>query len=143
MNKKIFLSIILIVCIVLIGSIVQADSTNNTSSFNARITANQTEVKPGEEVTVTLSIYNIDMGNYGINTVETTIEYDKNIFEEVKDENIKSLNNWLVPMFDNNIMLYYNKEKISALSTKQEQYWNKIASADFLSNDEKKELLDL
>ena len=87
------------------------------------------------------------LGIPGDNTYNNLVEARLSMWEEtilpMVDNMIKSLNNWLVPMFDNNIMLYYNKEKISALSTKQEQYWNKIASADFLSDDEKKELLDL
>lgn len=87
------------------------------------------------------------LGIPGDNTYNNLVEARLSMWEEtilpIVDNMIKSLNNWLVPMFDNNIMLYYNKEKISALSTKQEQYWNKIANADFLSDDEKKELLDL
>ena len=86
------------------------------------------------------------LGIPGDNTYNNLVEARLSMWEEtilpMVDNMIKSLNNWLVPMFDNNIMLYYNKEKISALSTKQEQYWNKIASADFLTDDEKKELLD-
>ena len=39
--------------------------------------------------------------------------------------------------------LYYDKNNISALSSRQEKFWNKIANADFLSDDEKKKILDL
>ena len=35
-----------------------------------------------------------------------------------------------------------DKDKITALSARQEAYWNRIANANFLSDNEKKELLD-
>ena len=59
------------------------------------------------------------------------------------DNDVDALNKSLVPMFDDNIALYYDKDKITALYSRQESYWNKIANANFLNNDEKKKLLDL
>ena len=37
----------------------------------------------------------------------------------------------------------FDKDKITALYSRQENYWNKIANANFLNDDEKKKLLDL
>ena len=67
---------------------VQADS------FTLNVVADKTSVKPGETVELTLQLANIDAGNLGINTLECTLEYDKNIFEEVEQSNMQSLNNW-------------------------------------------------
>lgn len=63
-------------------------------SFNMIATPSVTTIKEGETVTITLGIKDIDAGELGINTIETEIEYDSDIFEEVKQEDIKSKNNW-------------------------------------------------
>jgi len=59
------------------------------------------------------------------------------------DSVLSHLNTWLCPMFGKNISLYYEKDKITALSSREEVYWNKIANADFLTSAEKKKLLDV
>lgn len=69
-------------------------TVNAASTFKASVTANKTTLKPGEEVTVTVAVSDIDMGTNGINTLEGKIKYDTNIFEEVKSSSIQSLNNW-------------------------------------------------
>ena len=87
------------------------------------------------------------LGIPGDNTYNNLAEARLSMWEEtilpMVDNMVEALNNWLVPMFNDNIALYYDKNNISALSSKQEQFWNKIANADFLTNDEKKKLLDL
>ncbi len=89
------------------------------------------------------------LGIPGDNTYSNLTEARLSMWEEtiipMIDNVINSLNKWLVPMFDdfNNIGLYYEKDKITALSSRQESYWNKIANATFLKDNEKKELLDL
>lgn len=87
------------------------------------------------------------LGIPGDNTYNNLAEARLAMWEEtilpMVDNILISLNNWLVPMFDEDIELYYEKDSISALSSKQESFWNKIANADFLSNEEKKKLLDM
>ncbi|MDD2839527.1 MAG: phage portal protein [Rickettsiales bacterium] len=87
------------------------------------------------------------LGIPGDNTYSNLTEARLAMWEEtilpMVDNILTALNNWLVPMFDGNVELYYDKDKISALSSRQESYWNKIANADFLSDEEKKKLLDL
>lgn len=88
--EKLILSIlIMIVC--MIGVTVQADSGH---TFKAAVTPTEKTLKPGEEITITMNISDINMGDNGINTVEGNISYDNNIFEEVKSSNIQALNNW-------------------------------------------------
>ncbi len=88
------------------------------------------------------------LGIPGDNTYSNLTEARLSMWEEtiipMVDSVLNALNKWLVPMFDDeNIALYYEKDKITALSTRQESYWNKIANANFLNDEEKKKLLDL
>ncbi len=87
------------------------------------------------------------LGIPGDNTYSNLTEARLSMWEEtiipMLDNTTNALNNWLAPMFDDNIALYYDKDKITALSTKQEIYWNKIANANFLTEEEKKSLLDI
>lgn len=87
------------------------------------------------------------LGIPGDNTYNNLAEARLSMWEEtilpMVDNMVEALNNWLVLMFDDNIALYYDKNNISALSSRQEKFWNKIANADFLSDDEKKKILDL
>lgn len=48
------------------------------------------------------------------------------------------LNNWLVPMFGDNIRLDYNKDKIVALTTRREKVWYAISAATFLTLNEQR-----
>lgn len=99
MKKERFLAIIITILIIVMSAIstVQAASTN---TFKATLNANKTTIKVGEQVTVTIKVSDINMGETGINTLEGTISYDKNIFEEVKSSNIQSLNNWTTTFND-------------------------------------------
>ncbi|MDR2077836.1 MAG: phage portal protein [Rickettsiales bacterium] len=54
-----------------------------------------------------------------------------------------SLNNWLVPMFSNEFEITYNRNEITPLSIRKENFWNIINNSDFLTADEKKKLLGL
>ena len=87
------------------------------------------------------------LGIPGDNTYSNLTEARLSMWEEtiipMIDNVVDALNKWLVPMFDDNIGLYYDKDKITALYSRQESYWNKIANANFLNDDEKKKLLDL
>lgn len=87
------------------------------------------------------------LGIPGDNTYSNMTEARLSMWEEtilpMVDNVMNALENWLSYTFDKNIGLYYDKDKISALSNRQEIYWNKISNANFLSNEEKKKLLDL
>lgn len=87
------------------------------------------------------------LGIPGDNTYSNLTEARLSMWEEtiipMIDNVVDALNKWLIPMFDDNIALYYDKDKITALYSRQESYWNKIANANFLNDDEKKKLLDL
>ena len=88
--KKIKILTILILTIYMMGASVYAES----NSFKASVTPNTTTLKPGEEVTITVKVSDINMGENGINTLEGKIKYDTNVFESVKSSDVQSLNNW-------------------------------------------------
>ena len=59
-------------------------------------------------------------------------------------ENMASnLNNWLIPMFDENLEISPNIDTISALAPRRQITWDRVKGAEFLSNEEKKELVGL
>ena len=83
--KKLFISIIT-VCI-LFFSILSVQA----SSYKFVANPSKTIVEYGDEVTIDLKVEDIDVGKDGINVVETTLIYDKNVFEKFE---IIDKNNW-------------------------------------------------
>lgn len=63
-------------------------------SFKFKVTANKTEAKAGDEIIVSMEISDIDMGELGINAIESVLDYDDKIFETVTREDITVQNNW-------------------------------------------------
>lgn len=82
------------------------------------------------------------LGIPGDNTYSNMAEARLSLWEQTilpLLENItSSLNNWLVPMFDEYLKLKFDIDSISALSPRREAVWKRIKTADFLSDDEKK-----
>ncbi len=89
--------LILMVCI----------TTVQALSFGVKITPSATDVKKGESVTLVVGVNNLDVGANGLNTFLATIEYDKNVFNTLTTDNVKSLNGWDSPTFnpDNGMIL--------------------------------------
>ena len=87
-TKKILMMIVL--TIMMLGANVYAAG----NSFKATVTPTTGTLKPGEEITITVAVSKINMGENGINALEGTIKYDTNIFESVKAADIQSFNNW-------------------------------------------------
>lgn len=54
-----------------------------------------------------------------------------------------ALNNWLAPMFSDTLELALDTDAIPALAAKRDAYWERIAKADFLSTEEKRQLLGI
>lgn len=50
-----------------------------------------------------------------------------------------ALNNWLVPMFGDDLRLDYDLDAVSALSPRREALWERISKADFLTAEEKRQ----
>ena len=93
MRKK-FLAIVLIITLLLITmtSIVSA------SSLTVGIKASQLDVKPGDEVTITISVSNIDKGQKdGVNGIKATLGYNSNVLTYVSNT---ALNGWSMQDFN-------------------------------------------
>lgn len=56
---------------------------------------------------------------------------------------LSSLNNWLTPLFDSNIELFYDKNDIIPLSVRKENFWNIVNNSNFLTSEEKKKILNI
>jgi HK97 family phage portal protein len=61
------------------------------------------------------------------------------LLESVTD----ALNNWLVPMFGDGLRLSLDQDAIPIFAEKRDAYWERIAKANFLSDDEKRQLLGI
>lgn len=92
LKSKIFLILMLLVVMLSYTQIVNAFSTTMSLTTTSQI-------KPGGVVEVTLKITNIDAGD-GIDAVVATVEYDKNIFDEITEDNIETLNKWKVGAYN-------------------------------------------
>jgi phage portal protein BeeE len=51
---------------------------------------------------------------------------------------VSELNNWLVPQFEEGLVLSINEDVIPALAPRREAMWNRLENADFLSYNEKR-----
>ena len=61
------------------------------------------------------------------------------LLNHVRDE----LNNWLTPMFGEDITIDYNIDSIEALAPRREKVWSRISSADFMTVNEKRKAVNL
>jgi HK97 family phage portal protein len=85
------------------------------------------------------------LGIPGDNTYSNLAEarlglWEQTILPMMKDMT-DALNSWLLPMFGNGLKLQVDTDAISALAPRREREWDKIANADFLSDEEKKQIL--
>lgn len=88
MGKKIGIIIVLIILMLLANNVLA------TADMTAQTTASTNELKGGQEVTITLRFDKYQQIRKGLNAYQATLEYDKNIFEEVKQEDFKCLSGW-------------------------------------------------
>lgn len=101
-NIKRVVLIVFLVMIVLVSNVYAANI-----SLKAAITADKQSVKPGEQVIITVKLTDFQGSGSGVNSFKATLDYDKNIFEEIELEeggnlspNIDSLNRWDVPVYN-------------------------------------------
>ncbi len=59
------------------------------------------------------------------------------LLDRVKD----GLNNWLAPQFGEDVRIDYDLDKIEALAPRRQEVWSRLAGADFLTVNEKREAL--
>lgn len=74
--------------------ILLATSLLAAANLKAEAKASVSELKGGEEVTITLRFDEYQQITEGLNAYQATLEYDKNLFEEVTQEDFVCLNDW-------------------------------------------------
>lgn len=72
----------------------------NGACFFGNIEAEKQTIAPGGSIKITIKISNLDYGTKGIDSFMTVLNYDKNIFENITNEDIKCLNSWDTPAFN-------------------------------------------
>ncbi|MBP3255338.1 MAG: Ig-like domain-containing protein [Clostridia bacterium] len=95
MMKK-FISILLITTLVLtfiIPCCVKAYSFNLDVSIKS---PSNSVISEGDTVELQFKLMNIDMGELGMNTLEAYLEYDKNVFEHLTDDDVEGRGNWSI-----------------------------------------------
>lgn len=94
-NKKVSCFILLLLLILAVGitSVYAAD-------FGIQLTGSRDTIKPGETITLQVSLKDIEKMSTGVNVFLATIDYDKNVFEQVKEDDIKTLNKWSGMMYN-------------------------------------------
>ena len=104
----------------------ETDTTERSLVFTP--TPSSTKLNEGEEITITLELSEIKMGQDGINTFGGKLEYDENVFEKVTSDDISSQNNWSIA---------YNDEETAKKEIKNIPNIIKIAEdwSLFLTND--------
>lgn len=88
MKKRVIIITILIALILLTSNLLAA------ANLKAEAKASVSELKAGEEVTITLRFDEYQQIQEGLNAYQATLEYNKEIFEEVKQEDFQCLNDW-------------------------------------------------
>ena len=88
-------SICLSLIIIFITSVAYAATT-----FTAKLESDKLTVKAGEEVEIVLKLEDFTENEKGTNVLLGTLEYDRNIFEKIEDEDIEILQYWNSPMYN-------------------------------------------
>ena len=83
-------------------------------SFNVKLTPSQKTVSPGNEVIVTVSTNNLNIGGNGMNAFMCTLNYDTNVFETVQETDITGLNGWGVMYYSSNNRILADLNDVSS-----------------------------
>lgn len=79
---------------ILIALILLASNLLAAANLKAQAKASVSDLKGGEEVTITLRFDEYQQIQEGLNAYQATLEYNKEIFEEVRQEDFQCLNDW-------------------------------------------------
>lgn len=90
-ERKIKLKSIILLTAIMLIMVIGNISYSEASSFSFNAHAEKTDVTPGEEVIIDMSISDIDIGEHGINVVEGILEYDEGFFSSME---LVNQNDW-------------------------------------------------
>lgn len=88
MKKKVIIIVAISILILL------ATNLLSIASLKAEITGSTIDIKGGQEVTVTLKFNEYKEIKNGLNAYKATLEYNRDIFEDITQENFICQNNW-------------------------------------------------
>jgi hypothetical protein len=66
----------------------------NADSFNTTLTASKSSVEAGSELTITVKVSNLDVGDNGINSFSAYLSYDMDMFESLSSSSVDGLGKW-------------------------------------------------
>jgi hypothetical protein len=89
MKRKICVLLLIMVLIVTSFAV-----SVNADSFNTTLTASKSNVEAGSELTVTVKVSNLDVGDNGINAFSAYLSYDTDMFETLSSSSVDGLGKW-------------------------------------------------
>ena len=122
------------ICTIIITIVMTMGILNysEASSFRVIAKADETEVNPGQEVTISLKISNIDMGEHGINVVEGYLKYEDGFFSAME---MVDKNDWKVT-YNNKNGKFLTSKIIEGIKEEQEILLIKLKVKDDLKEGE-------
>lgn len=93
-----------LVALVILLIVICTVGTVNAASVSMSLTS-ESKLVAGETIEVTLKISGIDAGN-GVDAIIGTLNYDKNVFEEVTDESFEGINKWNVMAYNKDTQIF-------------------------------------
>lgn len=104
MKKIIFLAVVLVMILFCIVGYANAEFNNKINSID-----NNYRIEENEKVVINIEYTEI---NESINVYKATLEYDETVFEEVQEQDFKTLNNWTQLKYNENTkeFITINKE---------------------------------
>ena len=99
MKKRISLLMALILFIACLSGVV------NAANSMKMILTSDSKLVPGDTVVVDFKISEINAGD-GIDAIVGTLDYNKNVFEEVTEDNFEGQNRWSLGMYDTETQMF-------------------------------------
>lgn len=95
------------------------------------------------EIALAFGIPPMLLGIRGDNTYANYAEANRAFWREtvlpLVGRYCNAINSWLVPRYGEDLRVWYDADAVDALSVDREALWNRVGSADFLSQDEKRQ----
>ena len=88
-RKRKFISVLSVLILSLSCMVVQA-----ASGIKTTVEQDKTEVKAGETLTLTMRLDDYQKIDKGVNAYKATLQYNRDVFEEVEQSDFQSLNDW-------------------------------------------------
>ncbi len=103
--------ILILAVMVILGMSITVKAANTTDTYKINLSTTNKTVKQGETITISLNVsdINIQTGDKGIGSYQGKIEYDTNVFEELK---MSGNDNWDKPSENEGVFTSVNSNGI-------------------------------